>query len=133
MHSCLLPAAICSTSHSQITAVSRIIIVYFRKHVLSQGSLLVVRFIYSTGQRVNSIHLFFIVVIRPLIGCSPPLVQWLPQGPGAGSGVQCAETRRVVFGGPWDRRPRPGGVQGHRRQQAAVAGQDCAAGGRLCF
>lgn len=34
-----------------------------------------------------------------------------------------------MFGGPRDGRPRPGGVQGHRRQQASVSGQDCATGG----
>lgn len=41
-----------------------------------------------------------------------------------------------MFGGPRDGRPWPGGVQGHRRQQASVSGQDCATGGetvRLTF
>lgn len=88
------------------------------------------RFNYSTGRPVNSIHLFVIVVIRAFIGLCPRC-QWIPQGPGAGSGVQCAETRRFVSGDPWDRHSRPGRVQGCRRQQAAVAGQDSATRGTL--
>lgn len=46
-----------------------------------------------------------------------------PQGPGAGSRVQCSETRKFVSGGAWDRRPDPGGVQGRWSHQTTVTGQ----------
>ena len=88
-----------------------------------------VRLHYSIGHPVNSVHLFFIVVTRPFIGLTS-LCQWFPQDPGAGSGVQCAETGWFVSGDPWDRHPGPGRVPGHRRQQAAVAGQDSTTRGR---
>lgn len=52
-----------------------------------------------------------------------------PQGSGAGSRVQCAQTRRLVSGGSWGRLAGPGGVQGHGHQQAALTG--IAARGRL--
>lgn len=89
---------------------------------------LVVRFNYSTGKpgRFNPSVLYCRNTTSHW-----PLCRWLPQGPRAGSGVQCAETRRFVSGDPWDRRPRPGRVQGHRSQQAAVAGQDSATRGTM--
>lgn len=62
-----------------------------------------------------------VVLIAPLAWFSR-LCRWFPQGAGAGSRVQCAQTRRFVSGGPWARLAGPGRVQGHWQQQAAVTG-----------